>query len=56
LLPLHERYVQGFEYSDCWADDARLVVINAIDAPPGVLHRTWLGLLRPRAAKLICGT
>jgi len=32
LLPLHERYVQGFEYSDCWADDARLVVINAIDA------------------------
>ncbi len=32
LLPLHERYVQGFEYSDCWADDARLVVINALDA------------------------
>jgi glycerol-3-phosphate dehydrogenase len=32
LLPLDERYVQGFEYSDCWADDARLVVINAIDA------------------------
>jgi len=29
---LAERYVQGFEYSDCWADDARLVVINAIDA------------------------
>ncbi len=32
LAPLAERYVQGFEYSDCWADDARLVVINAIDA------------------------
>ncbi len=32
LLPLDERYVRGFEYSDCWADDARLVVINAIDA------------------------
>ena len=32
LLPLAERYIQGFEYSDCWADDARLVVINAIDA------------------------
>ena len=32
LLPLHERYVRGFEYSDCWADDARLVVINAMDA------------------------
>ncbi|MBV8534719.1 MAG: glycerol-3-phosphate dehydrogenase [Alphaproteobacteria bacterium] len=22
----------GFEYSDCWADDARLVVLNAVDA------------------------
>jgi glycerol-3-phosphate dehydrogenase len=32
LQPLAERYVQGFEYSDCWVDDARLVVINAIDA------------------------
>jgi glycerol-3-phosphate dehydrogenase len=32
LQPLADRYVQGFEYSDCWADDARLVVINAIDA------------------------
>jgi glycerol-3-phosphate dehydrogenase len=32
LQPLAEKYVHGFEYSDCWADDARLVVINAIDA------------------------
>jgi glycerol-3-phosphate dehydrogenase len=32
LAPLDDRYVQGFEYSDCWADDARLVVLNAIDA------------------------
>jgi glycerol-3-phosphate dehydrogenase len=32
LSPLDERYVQGFEYSDCWADDARLVVLNAMDA------------------------
>jgi glycerol-3-phosphate dehydrogenase len=32
LLPLAAKYVQGFEYSDCWADDARLVVINAMDA------------------------
>lgn len=22
----------GFEYSDCWADDSRLVVLNAVDA------------------------
>jgi glycerol-3-phosphate dehydrogenase len=29
---LAESYSLGFEYSDCCADDARLVVINAIDA------------------------
>ena len=30
--PLAEGYHLGFEYSDCWADDARLVVVNALDA------------------------
>ena len=25
-------YSVGFEYSDCWVDDARLVVLNARDA------------------------
>jgi glycerol-3-phosphate dehydrogenase len=30
--PLLDRYTRGFEYSDCWVDDARLVVINAVDA------------------------
>jgi glycerol-3-phosphate dehydrogenase len=29
---LADSYRLGFEYSDCWVDDARLVVINAIDA------------------------
>jgi glycerol-3-phosphate dehydrogenase len=29
---LAETYRLGFEYSDCWADDARLVVMNALDA------------------------
>jgi glycerol-3-phosphate dehydrogenase len=29
---LAESYHLGFEYSDCWADDARLVIVNAIDA------------------------
>ena len=29
---LQERYHLAFEYSDCWADDARLVVLNALDA------------------------
>ena len=27
--PLKGRYEHGFEYSDCWVDDARLVVLNA---------------------------
>jgi glycerol-3-phosphate dehydrogenase len=25
-------FTRGFEYSDCWVDDARLVVLNAVDA------------------------
>jgi glycerol-3-phosphate dehydrogenase len=29
---LAEGFQLGFEYSDCWADDARLVVVNALDA------------------------
>src|SRR5580704_597575 len=32
FAPLADGYRLGFEYSDCWADDARLVVVNAIDA------------------------
>ena len=32
LDPLRAEFRRGFEYSDCWADDARLVVINAVDA------------------------
>ena len=30
--PLEGQYRHGFEYSDGWVDDARLVVLNAIDA------------------------
>ena len=29
---LKRRYRRGFEYSDCWVQDARLVVLNARDA------------------------
>lgn len=29
---LEERLTRGFEYSDCWVDDARLVVLNCADA------------------------
>jgi glycerol-3-phosphate dehydrogenase len=30
--PLKPGYKTGFEYSDCWVDDARFVVLNARDA------------------------
>ena len=30
--PLKENFKLAFEYSDCWVDDARLVVLNALDA------------------------
>jgi glycerol-3-phosphate dehydrogenase len=30
--PLKPDFVKAFEYSDCWVDDARLVVLNAMDA------------------------
>jgi len=30
--PLKESYKKAFEYSDCWVDDSRLVVANAMDA------------------------
>ncbi len=30
--PLDPKLTKGFEYSDCWVDDARLVALNAVDA------------------------
>jgi glycerol-3-phosphate dehydrogenase len=30
--PLKADYTKGFEYSDCWVEDSRLVVLNALDA------------------------
>jgi glycerol-3-phosphate dehydrogenase len=29
---LKDRLVKGFEYSDCWVEDSRLVVLNCMDA------------------------
>ncbi|MEM6907892.1 MAG: glycerol-3-phosphate dehydrogenase [Pseudomonadota bacterium] len=29
---LQDRLTHGFEYSDCWVEDSRLVVLNALDA------------------------
>jgi glycerol-3-phosphate dehydrogenase len=30
--PLKEQFTHGYEYSDCWVEDSRLVVLNARDA------------------------
>jgi glycerol-3-phosphate dehydrogenase len=30
--PLREEFTRGYEYSDCWVEDSRLVVLNAMDA------------------------
>lgn len=30
--PLKQDYRKGFQYADCWVDDARLVVLNALGA------------------------
>ncbi len=40
-LPLRTAFYQGFEYSDCLGDDARLVMANALDAAErGAIVRT----------------
>ncbi|MEM8700153.1 MAG: glycerol-3-phosphate dehydrogenase, partial [Pseudomonadota bacterium] len=31
-VPLQERFLRAFEYSDCWVEDSRLVALNARDA------------------------
>jgi glycerol-3-phosphate dehydrogenase len=46
--PLKPQYVRGFVYSDGWTDDARLVVLNAMDAR----ERGALILTRTRCEKL----
>ncbi|MCB9944313.1 MAG: glycerol-3-phosphate dehydrogenase [Geminicoccaceae bacterium] len=42
-VPIRDDFTRAFEYSDCWVDDARLVVLNAIaarEAGATVLTRT----------------
>lgn len=39
--PLLASYTRGFHYSDCWVEDMRLVVLNAVDAAHrGAIIRT----------------
>jgi glycerol-3-phosphate dehydrogenase len=37
-VPLLRHFHRGYEYSDCFADDARLVVLNAVDAAERGAH------------------
>ena len=30
--PLKDKFIKAFEYSDCWVEDSRLVILNARDA------------------------
>lgn len=46
--PLEARFTRGFIYSDGWTDDARLVVLNAIDA---VVHGATV-VTRTRCEKI----
>lgn len=36
--PLRRKYRKGFCYADCWAEDSRLVVVNAMDAAEKGAH------------------
>jgi D-erythritol 1-phosphate dehydrogenase len=44
--PIRKNFKRAFEYSDCWVDDARLVVLNALDV------RERGGLILTRTALL----
>ena len=45
--PLKRSFRYGFEYSDCWVDDSRLVVLNALDAAEhGAVIRTRTRCMR----------
>lgn len=50
--PLSDALTTGFEYSDCWVDDARLVVANALGArelgAEILTHHTFVGAKRSR--------
>jgi glycerol-3-phosphate dehydrogenase len=48
-VPLKEDFQVGYEYSDCWVEDARLVVLNARDAAArGAVIRTRTKCLSAR--------
>jgi glycerol-3-phosphate dehydrogenase len=52
-LPLKNHFHEAYEYSDCYADDARLVVLNALDAAErGAVVRTRTRCVRADRGEL----
>ncbi len=54
--PLSNEYTKGFVYSDCWAEDSRLVVLNAMDAAAQgakVLTRASCTKIHPQDGRFI---
>ena len=49
-------YTRGFEYSDCWVDDARLVVLNARDAADAAPRSAPRTRCTRRGARTVCGS
>ncbi len=50
-VPLNDDYKKGFTYTDCWVDDSRLTVLNAVDAAEKgaeILTRTVCERLTPQ--------
>lgn len=37
-VPLRDLYKKGFSYTDCWVEDSRLVILNALDAAERGAH------------------
>jgi glycerol-3-phosphate dehydrogenase len=51
--PLKRRFHHAYEYSDCFADDARLVVLNAVDAAErGAVIRTRTRCVRAERSEI----
>jgi glycerol-3-phosphate dehydrogenase len=47
--PLRSEFRKAFEYSDCWVEDSRLVILNAVDAAErGATIRTRTELMAAR--------
>ena len=51
-VPLQDQYNRGFGYFDCWADDSRLVALNAVSAAEhgaDILTRTRCTAIKPHS-------